>query len=155
MNSCKDPTCVYSKEKNKCVKPNPYVQFIANCKSLNNTFNKCKEIYSKNNEKIKNEACNYYRKNKNSSKEKTCPPNRRPVNDNCNNELFPILKSNKYGIKCCYKDKIKPKKKTSSISTSINPFEDISNNKILIKNKNKIPQIIHNYQYKTKPIKAK
>jgi len=32
MTDCKDPYCVYSINKKKCVKPNPYIQFLSYCK---------------------------------------------------------------------------------------------------------------------------
>ena len=159
ITSCKDPTCVYNKDKNKCVKPNSYVQFIANCKSLNKSFDKCKELYNKNLNEIKNKACDYYRDNKIISKQKSCPKKRLPIDDNCNDENYKILKTNKYGVKCCYKEKTKPKVKTPipiSSSKPSNPFINISIPKKIYLNKDKLKlaKIKHNYQYKNKPIKV-
>ena len=49
MKNCKKPTCVYSETKDKCIKPNPYTQYISYCKKLGKTFSKCKDEYNKNN----------------------------------------------------------------------------------------------------------
>ena len=118
MNDCKDPSCVYSLRTKKCVKPNPYIQYLPQCKKLNLPLTTCKERYRLNIIDIKKNACNYYKDNNENKEGKTasCPKPRRPVNDNCPNN-HPLLKNNKHNVKCCYKEpKVKkaPARKSSS-----------------------------------------
>lgn len=160
MNSCKEPSCVYNKEKKKCVKPNPYIQYISYCKSQNHSFDKCKNLYKNDTENIKNKACVYYKQNQINIKQKTCPKNRRPVDNKCIDDVYNILKTNKYGVKCCYRRKNIPKKKTSTPISSLtpsNPFLNLTEpTKIYLnKDKLKLAKIKHNYQYKYKPLKIK
>jgi len=120
MNNCKDPTCVYSISKKKCIKPNPYNQFISFCIKNNNTINECKNKYKKNSDEIKKNACKYYEDNLKNKKDTKglCPKERKPINNICP-EKYKILKKNKYDIDCCYKEKkIKKNNLTSSTETS-------------------------------------
>ena len=118
MNDCKDPSCVYSLRTKKCVKPNPYIQYLPQCKKLNLPYTTCKERYKLNIVDIKKNACNYYKDNNENKegKKASCPKPRRPVNDNCPSG-HPLLKNNKHNVKCCYKEpKVKkaPARKSSS-----------------------------------------
>ena len=118
MNDCKDPSCVYSLRTKKCVKPNPYIQYLPQCKKLNLSLTTCKERYKLNIVDIKKNACNYYKDNNENKegKKASCPKPRRPVNDNCPSG-HPLLKNNKHNVKCCYKEpKVKkaPARKSSS-----------------------------------------
>ena len=109
MENCKNPTCVYSVKSNKCIKPNPYIQYISYCKNLskNKSLNECKELYKDKNDEIKINACAYYKKNliKKDSKINTCPKNRRPDDNDICPDDFKNLKLNKHNVKCCYKIK--------------------------------------------------
>jgi hypothetical protein len=112
---------VFSLKNKKCVKPNPYIQYLPQCKKLNLSLAKCKENYKLNIDDVKENACNYYRDNiENKINHKaSCPKTRRPINDICP-ENYPILKNNKHNIKCCYKSINKPiaeSKKTESKHT--------------------------------------
>jgi len=108
MENCKAPTCVYNEKKKKCVKPNPYIQWIAHCRKTLKTTEKCKKIYNSNINLHKKKACEYYKKNEKNI-HSTCPKNRIPINDKCSKE-FPIKKLNKNGDECCYKERIKVEK---------------------------------------------
>ena len=99
---CKKPKCVLSKDKTKCIKPNPYVQFISHCGKLGKTSDECKEEYNKKSTEIKKKACDYYESNKKVGNIKSCPKARRPVNNKCPDD-FPVMKTNKHNVKCCYK----------------------------------------------------
>lgn len=127
MKDCKPPTCVYSKNKNKCIKPNSYIQFIANCKDKGHTADECKNNYKSNKEQIKENACVYYEENKKVRYGRnSCPKKRTPIGDKCPAE-FKVLKLNKYKVKCCYKELVKkhkarPPREISSFSRSLSPF---------------------------------
>ena len=113
MKNCKKPKCVYSVNKNICIKPNPYIQFISYCTKSNKSLTECKKEYNKKTDYIKNNACDYYSQN-NKIKEQpkinlqSCPKPRRPLNGKCP-EISPVLKLNKHNVKCCYKDLTKKK----------------------------------------------
>jgi len=47
IQNCEDPTCVYNEVKKKCVKPNPYIQYISQCKKMDIPINECKKKYNK------------------------------------------------------------------------------------------------------------
>lgn len=57
---CKAPTCQYSKNRNKCIKPNPYIEAISWCRRNKINFNKCKELYNMNKNDSKQKACERY-----------------------------------------------------------------------------------------------
>jgi len=118
MSECKDPTCVFSLKNKKCVKPNPYIQYLPQCKKLNLPLATCKENYKLNIDDIKKNACNYYKDNIENKKDNkaSCPKNRRPTNDSCPDN-YPLLKNNKYNIKCCYKNKKVPIESNQSTGT--------------------------------------
>jgi len=169
MNNCKDPICVYSITKKKCIKPNPYNQFISFCIKNNNNISECKKKYTKNNEEIKKNACKYYEDNLKNKKDikGLCPKERKPINNICP-EKYKILKKNKYDIDCCYKEKkIKNINLTSSSTKTNNKSSTLkssksSSNKIIkefkglkdIENKNinkktgKLFKLIYKYQNK-------
>lgn len=147
MNNCKPPTCVYSKTKKKCVKPNPYIQFMTFCRNQGKTSEDCKGIYDMGKEKLKANACNFYEKNSKNKTEKSCPKNRKPINNNCPDE-YKVLKKNKYNIDCCYKEKIPKQKKQK---TPENPFKlTTSSKKNFNEEKGKFFNIIYKYQNKPK-----
>jgi hypothetical protein len=58
MNSCKAPTCEYSKRWKKCVKPNCYIEALAWCKRQRITPRLCKKNYKK--EEAQEKACDRY-----------------------------------------------------------------------------------------------
>jgi len=161
MNDCKDPTCVYSLKTKKCVKPNPYVQYLPQCKKQNIPLAKCKENYKLNIDEIKKKACNYYKDNLQAKIDynASCPKNRRPdYNDNCPAN-YPVLKKNKYDVKCCYKE-AKPKKVNSikerkMKSTPLNEFKMPNSDEYLNKKTNKYFKLLKKYQDKIKPKKIK
>ena len=129
MNDCKDPSCVYSLRTKKCVKPNPYIQYLPQCKKLNLSLTTCKENYKLNIVDIKKNACNYYKDNNENKegKKASCPKPRRPVNDNCPSG-HPLLKNNKHNVKCCYKE---PKvKKASARKSSSTKFLSASSSSV-------------------------
>jgi len=103
--NCPDPTCVYNQSKQKCIQPNPYIQYLSRCKKLKLSKEECKNNYKINKDIIKKQACNNYRFNMINKDSKSCPPLRRPVNNKCINKDFNVLKNNKHGIPCCYKEK--------------------------------------------------
>ena len=138
---CKSPTCVYSKPKDKCVKPNSYIQFISNCKNKDRTLINCKSDYNKNKEAIKAKACDYYDENKKSKQIKmSCPKKRTPVDDKCPDE-FKVLKFNKHNVKCCYKELKKKEKKAKASSTPLKPSSKTSKTS---KTSNKSLKVIEN-----------
>jgi len=100
---------VFSLKNKKCVKPNPYIQYLPQCKKLNLSLETCKEKYKLNIDDIRKNACNYYRDNIENKKnhKASCPKSRRPINDICPDN-YPILKNNKHNIQCCYKSIKKP-----------------------------------------------
>ena len=110
---CKKPKCVLSKDKTKCIKPNPYVQFISHCGKSGKTSDECKEEYNKKSTEIKKKACDYYESNKKVGNIKSCPKARRPVNNKCPDD-FPVMKTNKHNVKCCYKATTKATTKTTT-----------------------------------------
>ncbi len=162
MENCKDPTCVFSLKTKKCIKPNSYVQYLPQCKKQNIPLAKCKENYKLNIDEIKKNACNYYRENLENKKDykTSCPKNRRPVNNNCSSE-YPVLKNNKYNIKCCYKEKKEKPIINSYKSTKkpmSNPFKKIvmpEKELYFDKKTNKYYKILKTYQNKVKPAKVK
>jgi len=117
---CKKPKCVLSKDKTKCIKPNPYVQFISHCGKLGKTSDECKEEYNKKSTEIKKKACDYYESNKKVGNIKSCPKARRPVNNKCPDD-FPVMKTNKHNVKCCYKATTKAKTKATTKATTKKP----------------------------------
>ena len=173
MNDCKEPSCVYSLRTKKCVKPNPYIQYLPQCKKLNLPLTTCKERYKLNIVDIKKNACNYYKDNNENKegKKASCPKPRRPVNDNCPSG-HPLLKNNKHNVKCCYKEpKVKkaPARKSSSTkflsassssvkvpakkSTPLNEFKMPSPSKYLNKKTGKYMKLVEKYRDRIKPKK--
>jgi hypothetical protein len=71
---CKPPICEYSIAREKCIKPNPYIQFISKCSRENIPFSSCVNSYNLNKKKASEKACDYYKEyllhNKEKSKEK-------------------------------------------------------------------------------------
>jgi len=55
---CKPPSCEYSIAREKCVKPNPYIQYKSMCSRMNIPFSSCINSYDK--EKASKKACDYY-----------------------------------------------------------------------------------------------
>lgn len=51
------PFCEYSKKKQKCIKPNPYVEYIAKCKRDNIKHDDCKKLYRLNKTQASEDAC--------------------------------------------------------------------------------------------------
>ena len=56
---CKPPSCEYSIAREKCVKPNPYIQYKSMCSRMNIPFSSCINSYDK--EKASKKACDYYK----------------------------------------------------------------------------------------------
>jgi len=126
--NCPDPTCIYNPIKKKCVKPNPYIQYLSQCNKKNIPKNECKKTYDINKDIIKKQACNLYRNNLQVKNNKSCPLNRQPVNNKCIHKDFNTLKNNKYGIPCCYKEK-KPLK--AQLVNATNKIKQMIRNKQL------------------------
>jgi len=140
MVDCKSPTCVFNEKRNKCVKPNPYIQWLSKCRKTIDSIQKCKTLYQKSIERHKKHACDYYLENT-KVKNSTCPKNRRPVNNKCPTN-YPIKKNNKKGDECCYKE-IKKAEKIKGIKVAKFP-----ENKPVKLIDGKLPKIIHKYQNK-------
>jgi len=148
--NCPDPICVYNEKKQKCIQPNPYIQYLSRCKKNKLSKEECNKNYKVNKDIIKKQACNNYRFNLSDKNIKSCPANRRPVNNTCINKEFKVLKNNNHGIPCCYKEK-KPHK--SVLINAANKIKDIIKNKQLrdeFKDKqiaiNKLQDVIKNKQ---------
>lgn len=168
MKNCQKPTCVYSKLKKKCVKPNPYVQFISHCSKLGNLLEECKKEYKSKHNDITQNACYYYLENDKIGNISSCPKIRRPIADNCP-QNYPILKPNKYNVKCCYKDIIKSNipsissnrhqvikqpKDTNISSISKNPFDNLHKSENYLNKKlKKYYKPVYKYKNLQKPIK--
>lgn len=60
VSHCSPPKCQYLEEKNKCIKPNPYVEMVSWCSRNNLKFNNCVQDYYNNRDKHKNVACDRY-----------------------------------------------------------------------------------------------
>jgi hypothetical protein len=144
MENCKNPTCVYNKNKNKCVKPNPYVQWLSKCRKTLNSIQKCKSLYNMSVEKHKKKACDYYLENT-KIKQSTCPKNRIPKNDKCPTN-YPVKKLNKNNDECCYKERIKVKK-IKGIKHEKKPFEKVNIKPEKLIN-GKLPKLVYKYQHK-------
>jgi hypothetical protein len=117
--NCKPPTCVYNENKKKCVKPNPYIQWLSKCGRTNNSIAKCKELYNNSVDKHRKNACKYYEEN---SKIviSTCPKKRKPIKNKCPPE-YPVKKLNKNKDMCCFKEIVKKVVKRPSTRSSTHP----------------------------------
>lgn len=150
MDNCKAPTCVFNEKKNKCVKPNPYVQWLSKCRKTLDSIKKCKSLYNISVEKHKKKACDYYLENKKNTKT-TCPKKRIPIKDKCPND-YPIKKINKNNDECCYKERkpIEKKviKKIPIIKKELgDKFKDINIKPEKLIN-GKLPKLVKKYQHK-------
>jgi hypothetical protein len=58
---CKPPICEYSIAREKCVKPNPFIQYKSHCSRNNIPFSKCINNYNANKEYASYKACDYYK----------------------------------------------------------------------------------------------
>ena len=149
MENCKSPTCVFNEKKNKCVKPNPYVQWLSKCRKTLNSIKKCKSLYNISVDKHKKKACDYYMENKKIIKT-ICPKNRLPIKYKCPND-YPIKKINKNNDECCYKYK-KPVVKNKLIKPIIKKELGANFKKIDIKPEKlingKLPKLVNKYQNK-------
>jgi len=69
MDNCSNEkiNCVFNKKTKKCVKPNPYIEYISYCKKKGIPFHITKKTYNENKEEIKKDACKYHMLNKNKS----------------------------------------------------------------------------------------
>jgi len=155
MENCKKPLCVYNKKTKKCVKPNGYIEWLKKC-GMEKSMSKCKDLYVNNPEKHKKNACDYYEENtKRLVNKKTCPKARRPINNTCSKE-YSLLKKNKNGEDCCYKEKqkikvikkhIEPKKLNKS-----DIFLNFSLGNKTLNDNGKIPNIHKKKRYANKKI---
>ena len=150
---CDEPKCYYSSYRSKCIKPNPYIEYLSWCKYNPKSCNNPKEEYKNKNDEIKKNSCKYYKDNLKNRKPlaNTCPKKRTPKNNNCP-PSFPLLKLNKYDIQCCYKgSKSKEKPKDKSKSKSKEEHKDKSKEE---QKKGKMDKIIYKYQNKEKAKKV-
>ena len=67
---CKPPICEYSIAREKCVKPNPFIQYKSHCSRNNIPFSKCINTYNANKEYASYKACDYYKEYLRNNKEK-------------------------------------------------------------------------------------
>lgn len=150
MENCKAPTCVFNEKKNKCVKPNSYIQWLSKCRKTLDSIKKCKSLYNISIEKHKKKACDYYLENKKITKT-TCPKNRLPIKDKCS-ETYPIKKMNKNNDECCYKDRKPVEKKVIKPIIVIKKEPGANLKKINIKPEKlingKLPKLVKKYQHK-------
>ena len=58
--NCSPPTCHYSDIRNKCTRPNSYIENIAWCKRNNLEHQECKKEYQLNKRDAKIKACERY-----------------------------------------------------------------------------------------------
>ena len=58
---CKPPICEYSIARQKCIKPNPYIQYKSHCSRNNISFSKCINNYNANKEYASYKSCDYYK----------------------------------------------------------------------------------------------
>jgi hypothetical protein len=58
---CKPPTCEYSIAREKCVKPNPYIQYKSHCSRNNIPFSTCINNYNANKKYASDKACDFYK----------------------------------------------------------------------------------------------
>jgi len=142
--NCDEPKCYYSTYRNKCIKPNAYIEYISWCKYNSKSCNKPREEYKNKTDEIKQNTCNYYKENIKNRKplSNTCPNKRTPKNNICPSP-FPILKLNKHNIECCYKEKSKEKSKEKFKEKS----KEKSKEKLI---NGKMAKIIYKYQNKEK-----
>ena len=61
MENCNIPKCHYLVNKNKCIKPNKYIEYISWCKRNKINHNDCKNNYKQNNNFDINDICNKYK----------------------------------------------------------------------------------------------
>jgi hypothetical protein len=61
MVPCVPPKCFYSKKKDKCVKPNPYIETLSWCKRNNIKYQNCRKLYYDDKKKASHEACDRYK----------------------------------------------------------------------------------------------
>lgn len=61
MVPCVPPKCFYSKKKDKCIKPNPYIETLAWCKRNNIKYQDCRRVYHDDKRKASALACERYR----------------------------------------------------------------------------------------------
>jgi hypothetical protein len=142
---CKAPTCVYNEKKNKCQKPNAYVQWLSKCRKTINSIQKCKTLYSNSVNKHKKNACDYYLENS-KIKNSTCPKSRIPINDKCPTN-YPIKKLNKNNDECCYKEKKVIQKIKGIKPAEKQRFPDLEPEKLI---NGKLPKIVYKYQHRQK-----
>ena len=159
-NECNEPKCYYSSYRSKCIKPNPYIEYLSWCKYNPYSCNNPKEEYKNKIDDIKKNSCIYYKENLKNRKlfANTCPKKRTPKNNNCP-PSFPLLKLNKYDIQCCYKDKSKEKSKEepkdkSKEKSKEEPKEKSKEESKEKKKKGKMDKIIYKYQNKDKAKKV-
>lgn len=57
---CKAPTCYYSKKRNKCVRPNSYIETLSWCRRNKINTAQCRELYYNDKKDAKNKACERY-----------------------------------------------------------------------------------------------
>lgn len=59
-NICVAPICEYSKKKQKCIKPNPYIEYISNCKKYNKINEDCNLSYKLHKDIAIKNVCKYH-----------------------------------------------------------------------------------------------
>ena len=59
--NCNPPSCEYSIAREKCVKPNPFIQYKSHCTRNNIPFSSCILGYNANKKKASEKACDYYK----------------------------------------------------------------------------------------------
>lgn len=57
---CDEPNCKYDNKKQKCIKPNPYIETLKECKKQDVTQSECREFYQSNREKLTRNACSLF-----------------------------------------------------------------------------------------------
>ena len=67
---CKPPICEYSIARQKCIKPNPYIQYKSHCSRNNIPFSKCINNYNANKEYASYKSCDYYKEYLRNNEEK-------------------------------------------------------------------------------------
>jgi hypothetical protein len=72
MENCIEPKCNFSLYRNKCTKPNSYIEAIAWCKRNNKDHGECRVNYNNNKKREKEIACDRYYERLNIQKKPKC-----------------------------------------------------------------------------------
>ena len=106
MENCIEPKCNFSLYRNKCTKPNSYIEAIAWCKRNNKHHGECRVNYNNNKQREKEIACDRYYERLNIQKKPRC------IDPKCHFSKLrnKCVKPNPYIEKVAYCGRIKTKR---------------------------------------------